>query len=99
MQTIADGDAIKQFARLLDAAESGEEVTITRDGKPVARIVPVVDGGRTQEETEVEADLQTQWAARQQERIRTAADEIRTLGRGLRLDGLTIRDLISDGRR
>jgi prevent-host-death family protein len=30
-----------QLSRLLAAAEAGEEVVIARDGKPVARLVPV----------------------------------------------------------
>ncbi len=38
MQTIAESDAIKRFAKLLDTIEQGEEVTVTRKGKPVARI-------------------------------------------------------------
>jgi prevent-host-death family protein len=33
-------DAKNRLAHLLDLVEQGEEVTITRHGKPVARLVP-----------------------------------------------------------
>jgi prevent-host-death family protein len=34
-------EAKTHFSALLDRAEKGEEITITRRGRPVARIVPV----------------------------------------------------------
>lgn len=34
-------EARNRFSELIDAAERGEEVTVLRHGKPVARIVPV----------------------------------------------------------
>jgi prevent-host-death family protein len=34
-------EAKSQLSRLLDAAQSGEEVIIARAGKPVARLVPI----------------------------------------------------------
>ena len=36
-----------QLSRLLEAAESGEDVVIARAGKPVARLVPVDSDERT----------------------------------------------------
>ncbi|MGC2402100.1 MAG: type II toxin-antitoxin system prevent-host-death family antitoxin [Acidobacteriaceae bacterium] len=33
-------DARDQFSRLLDQVQQGEEVVITRRGKPVAKLVP-----------------------------------------------------------
>jgi len=39
-------DANQGFARLIREVEAGEEVVITRHGRPVARLVPV-RGGRT----------------------------------------------------
>ena len=40
--TIVDvGAAETQFCRLLALAESGEDVIVARDGKPVIRLVPV----------------------------------------------------------
>ena len=35
-------DAKNKFGMLLDRVEQGEEITITRHGKPVARLVPNV---------------------------------------------------------
>jgi prevent-host-death family protein len=38
-------DAEKQFDILLDRAERGEEITITRDGKPTAKLIPATKLG------------------------------------------------------
>ncbi len=43
MSTVTAREANQHFARILDAASRGEEVTITRRGKPVAKLVPVVE--------------------------------------------------------
>jgi len=40
MKTIGAFEAKNKFSELLDIAESGEEVVITRNGKPVARLRP-----------------------------------------------------------
>jgi prevent-host-death family protein len=50
MRRIQASDAEAQLARLLDAVERGETVIITRDGKPIARLVPAAD--RRQAEVE-----------------------------------------------
>ncbi|MBI2823934.1 MAG: type II toxin-antitoxin system Phd/YefM family antitoxin [Planctomycetia bacterium] len=39
--TVGAYDAKTHFSELLERVESGEEVTITRHGTPVARLVPV----------------------------------------------------------
>jgi prevent-host-death family protein len=39
MRTVGAFEAKNTFGTLLDLVESGEEVTITRHGKPVARLV------------------------------------------------------------
>jgi prevent-host-death family protein len=39
--TISLREANQQFSRCIRAVEAGEEFVVTRDGKPVARIVPV----------------------------------------------------------
>ncbi len=44
MKQVGVYDAKTQLPRLLEEVERGETVTITRHGKPVARLVPV--GGR-----------------------------------------------------
>ena len=38
---IRDVDAQPELFRLLDAATNGIEVTITRDGTPIARLLPI----------------------------------------------------------
>jgi prevent-host-death family protein len=40
MATYSVAEAKNQLPKLLDRAIAGEEVTITRRGKPIARIVP-----------------------------------------------------------
>jgi prevent-host-death family protein len=40
MKTVGVYEAKNHLARLLDEVEAGETITITRHGKPVARIVP-----------------------------------------------------------
>ena len=41
MRTVSAREANQQFSKLLEAAVGGEEVTITRHGVPVAKLVPV----------------------------------------------------------
>ena len=41
MKQMQAREAKAKFAELLQTAERGESVTITRHGKPVARIVPI----------------------------------------------------------
>jgi prevent-host-death family protein len=40
MDEVAEAEAKEKLESLLDRVEKGEEVTITRDGKRVARLVP-----------------------------------------------------------
>jgi prevent-host-death family protein len=42
-------DAKAHFSELLERVESGEQLTITRHGKPVARLVPVKQSVTRQE--------------------------------------------------
>jgi len=44
--TVGVGEAKTQLSRLLRSVEQGDEVVIQRDGQPIARLVPVVPGGR-----------------------------------------------------
>lgn len=41
MGTVGAFEAKTHFSRLLDLAARGEEITITRRGEPVARLVPM----------------------------------------------------------
>jgi prevent-host-death family protein len=43
MKTISLRDANQGFAKCVRAVEAGEEFVITRNGTPVARLVPVAD--------------------------------------------------------
>lgn len=38
---VASSEARSRFAELLRSAEAGERVTVTRNGEPVAQIVPI----------------------------------------------------------
>lgn len=50
MRQVQASDANAQFPSLLDAVERGETVVITRDGKPIARIIPEMDRRQAQVE-------------------------------------------------
>ena len=78
MRQVGVYDAKTQLPRLLEEVEQGETVTITRHGKPVARLVPVSARRRTTGEA-IEALL-------------AFRDEHA-------LDGLSVRELIEEGRR
>jgi prevent-host-death family protein len=77
--TVGCYEAKTHLARLLDRVERGEEITITRHGVPVARLVPVDSAIATG-------------------RLR-AVDALKEFGRGRRLDGISLRELIEEGRR
>jgi prevent-host-death family protein len=78
MKQVGVYEAKTQLPRLLDEVEQGETITITRYGRPVARLVPLGGRRRTVAET---------------------IQAIRESRKGNRLDGLTIRELIEEGRR
>lgn len=80
MDSITDLETGAQLQTLLDRVERGEAVTITRAGKPVARLVPVAPSF-------------------DRAKARAAAEELLALSRGSRLDGISIRTLIEEGRR
>jgi prevent-host-death family protein len=42
MRTVSAREANQQFSKILEAAVDGEEVTITRRGVPVAKLVPLL---------------------------------------------------------
>lgn len=39
----AAADAKARFSELLDRVEKGENLTISRHGRPIARLVPIID--------------------------------------------------------
>lgn len=80
MRTVGAFEAKNTLGTLLDLVEKGEEVTITRHGKPVARLIastPTFD----------------------RERARRAADNIRAMSKGVTLGGISLKELIEDGRK
>lgn len=78
MKQVGVYEAKTQLPRLLDEVEQGEEITITRYGRPIARIVPMTGRRRSIDET-------------------IAA--MREFRKGHSLDGITIRELIDEGRK
>ena len=73
MDEVRDFEAKKRLDELLDRAERGEEVTITRKGKPVAKLVPMHE---TASPARTAADI---------ERAREAARRIRELAKEMNL--------------
>jgi prevent-host-death family protein len=47
MHTVGAREANQRFSELLREVESGKEVTITRNGKPVARIMPAARAAKS----------------------------------------------------
>lgn len=78
MREVGASEAKTQLPRLLDEVERGETVTITRNGKPVAQLVPVERRRMTPAE---------------------AVEGLLEFRQKHRLDGLSIRELIEEGRR
>jgi prevent-host-death family protein len=78
--TVGAYQAKTHLSELLEKVEAGEEITITKHGSPVARLVPANKRASADERT-------------------AAIQRIQALARGLSLDGLKIKDLISQGRR
>ena len=79
MITIGLSEAGTQLPSLIDRVAQGELITITKQGIPVARIVPVPDENRTD--------------------LSQAIRDIKESRKGRRLDGLSIREMIEEGRR
>ncbi|MDP2949777.1 MAG: type II toxin-antitoxin system prevent-host-death family antitoxin [Chloroflexota bacterium] len=78
MKQIGVYEAKTHLPRLLDEVEQGETITITRHGRPIARVVPVRGRRRS---------------------VGEAIEAIREFRKGHRLDGITTRELIEEGRR
>jgi prevent-host-death family protein len=83
MHTVGSYEAKTHLPQLLERVERGEIITITRHGKPVARLVPAVASTPRPDVVAAIAAMQT-----------FQDEEGPTLG-----DRLTIRDLIDEGRR
>ena len=79
MSTVGSYEAKTHLPRLLNRVQQGEEITITRRGVPVAKLVPVDETGR--------------------EKIKKAVAEIRRLHKGFTTGGMSIKEMIQQGRK
>ena len=84
MATVGSYEAKTHLPQLLERVEHGETITITRHGKPVARLVPAAVA--TAPRPDVAEVIEAMRVFQEQ--------EAPTLG-----DDLSIRDLINEGRR
>lgn len=81
MESVGSFEAKTHLPQLLERVAKGEEFTITKHGKPVARLVPA-PGVQTKRD------------------VRQVIEELKAFSKGNTLgEGVTIRDLIEDGRR
>ncbi len=78
MRQVGVYDAKTQLPRLLEEVEQGHTITITRHGKPVARLVPVDTAARP---------------------AREVIDALLAFREAHTLQGLSVRELIEEGRR
>jgi prevent-host-death family protein len=83
METVGSYEAKMHFSQLLERVEHGESITITRRGKPIARLVPATPRAPRPEIVEVIEAMRT-----------FQEQEAPSLG-----DNLSIRDVIDEGRR
>jgi prevent-host-death family protein len=79
METVGAYEVKTHLSGLLRRVESGESFTITKNGVPVARLVPI--------EEKPKPDLQQ------------IAAELRAFRKAHPLNGISIKDLINEGRR
>jgi prevent-host-death family protein len=79
MESIGLFEAKTHLSALLERVARGEEITITKHGHPVARLVPMEHHGRRDP--------------------KQVAEAIRAMRKGIKLEGVTIRQLIKEGRR
>ncbi len=76
-------EAKTHLSRLIERVEKGEEVVITRHGKPVARLQPMSSAPMPFDAAALEAEIA----------------RLRAFRRGRKLQDATLRDLVEDGRR
>jgi prevent-host-death family protein len=90
MEAVAVYEAKTRLSELLDAVQAGEEVTITRRGVAVARLVPAAaKAGRKRAVDE---------AAAKRERIAQAVREMHALTRNIDWGDFSVREAIEEGR-
>ena len=80
MESIGSFEAKTHLAQLLERVAEGEEFTITKHGKPIARLVPL-------QATSPKPD------------VRAAVEAMKQFRKGRTLDGMSVREMIEEGRR
>lgn len=83
MKSVAVFEAKNRFSELVSAVEHGEEITITRHGSPVARLVSFTAIGQA--------------PAGQRERVMDTLQRLRSLGQAAEL-GVPLAQAIESGR-
>ena len=81
MREVGTLEARNSLSALIELVERGEEITITRHGKQVARLVAPLSG----DERKAKALEAAEWLRRNRQ--------------DNRLDGISLRELIDEGRR
>ena len=79
MRAVGAYEAKTHLSRLIDEVAHGERFAITKNGVPVAMLVPVPDSRKTD--------------------TREVIRQLKELRREVRLDGLSLREMIEEGRR
>ena len=72
-------EARTHWSEVIDRVEKGEEITITRHGTPVAKLVPANGHAKAS--------------------VAEAIEELRRFRRKHKLGGLTVKQMIEEGRR
>ena len=83
MKAVAIFELKNRFSEMIAEVENGEEITITRHGAPVARLVAISAKGRR--------------SLGQRKQVAGAMDALRKLGTGAGL-GATVKQVIEEGR-
>jgi len=78
MESIGLFEAKARLSALLERVARGEEITITKHGHPVARLVPMKRRGKRDP--------------------KQVAEAIRALRKGIKLESVTVRQLVREGR-
>jgi len=79
MPQVALFEAKNKLSGLLDEVATGKQITITRHGKAVARLVPANHGF-------------------DRDKAKQAAQTLLAMRKGVTLGGLSIKDLVNEGR-
>jgi prevent-host-death family protein len=79
MRTVGTFEAKNHLSELLDAVERGEEIEITRRGKPVARIVGIDSNSEANRKREALERLRETRAFLKKEGVTFSVDEILAL--------------------